>query len=110
MQRFQVRKSERAEGLALVPQSKFLEAYETVLFTLEVEGDGLVLLASPVVETLVITVIEAGLAKDAAAVKDMCECSGFTPVLRELLTNAGRTATMYRPGKAKTSRARPGGS
>lgn len=99
MQRFEVR---RAKGeLLLCPQKKFQEPDEETLITLEVEGEALALLSRPIVVSLVLTIVEAGLEKNTVAAKDIAECPGFTSVLRELLESAGRAATFYRPPAAK---------
>lgn len=99
MERFEVR---RAKGeLLLCPQKKYQEPDEEVLITLEVEGEALALLSRPIVVSLVLTIVEAGLEKNTVAVKDIAECPGFTSVLRELLDNAGRNASYYRPSAAK---------
>lgn len=103
MKRWDVRR--RNGELSFCPANHFREVDEEKLFEVEIEeGDQLALVQLSIVVSLIVTVVEAGLAKDEPMFKDISECSGFTPALRELLKGIGRCALMFRADGSKKKR------
>ncbi len=104
MKRWDVRR--RNGELFFCPTNHFREADEEKLYEVEIEeGDQLALVQLAIVVSIVVTVVEAGLAKDEPTVKDISECPGFTPALRELLKGIGRCALMFRASGGKKKKA-----